>query len=256
VHRILFGVLGSLEAVALGRQVLLGGRRQRAVLAILLLEANRTLPAERLINLVWAEPPATADGVLQNYISRLRGLLDEKRDGRWSLIRTGSSGYALSIDLEAIDAYRFEQEVSSARRASRDGRLEEAIANLRKALGEWRGPVLVDFPNDPFALGERARLEQLRMAATEELADAQIDLGRVGEALEVLQKLVLEHPLNESIRAKQMKALYRSGRQSEALASYRELRLTLAREMGLDPSPEVVTLHRHILQQDLGLSTV
>lgn len=246
-----FTILGTLQAHSDDAPVKLGGYRQRAVLAALLIHANRILPRSRLIELVWEEPPATVEGVLHNYISRLRAVLDHRGRSGWRLIRTHEAGYEFHIDPRQIDAGRFEWGVSEARRLTREGRILEAIPVMESALAEWRGRALIEFTGEPFAVAESARLEHARIAATEALIETELGLGRVQQALERVGELVSSEPLNESVRAQHIRALVAAGRQADALASFKDLRLRLADELGIDPEPQLQALHQRVLRQEL-----
>lgn len=245
-----FAILGSLEARRAGTVLRLGGYRQRAVLATLLLYPNRVLTPSWLIDRIWDEPPATADGILHNYISRLRKILDVRRSHGWELIRTYEGGYALDVDPMHIDAHRFERGLAEGRREIRQGRLVQGAERLESSIALWRGPLLADFNSEPFVVAEAARLDQVRRDATQELIDAQLRLGRVSDALERLEGLIRSDPLNESTRAQHMRALVAAGRQADALSSFDDLRHRLADQLGIDPDVDVSGLHAQILRQE------
>jgi DNA-binding SARP family transcriptional activator len=247
--RVEYRILGPLEALADGRPVALGGRHQRAVLAILLAHANEVVPVDRLIDGIWDEgPPETAANVLQGYVSQLRKLLG--RDA----IATRGRGYALIAPDGALDLHRFEQHAASGMAEHASGRADGAAAELGAALALWRGPALSDVADLPAVRPIAARLDELRLAALERRIGADIDRSRAAEAAAELDPLVAEHPLRERLRGLQMLALYRGGRQADALAAFRAARATLVDELGLEPSAELQELQRAILQRDPGLA--
>ncbi|MGH2684154.1 MAG: AfsR/SARP family transcriptional regulator, partial [Actinomycetota bacterium] len=226
-------ILGPLEVVADGRPLPLGGPRQRAVLARLALDAGRVVTAETLAEDVWAgRQPATAAKTLQKYVSELRKALPSPE-----VVRTRGSGYVLDIDADAIDARRFERLVSEGSRAVAAGDPAVAGCHLTAALALWRGGVLADLPDCRFADPERARLGELRLVANEERLAAEVALGRHGEVTGELAELVEAHPLRERLWASLMLALYRSGRQVEALRAFERHRRQLAEEVGVEPAP-------------------
>lgn len=237
-----FRILGSVEVWEDGRPLELGAGRQRALLALLLLHADEVVSADRLIDALWGEsPPASAAKVVQGYVSQLRRALPPET------ILTRGSGYL--IPAGATDADEFERLLDAARRQPP----REAAATLRSALALWRGPPLVDVAYEAWAQAEIARLEELRLVALEERIDADLSLGAAPRLVPELEALVAEHPLRERLRGQLMLALYRSGRQAEALECYREARQALSEELGLDPGPALQELERRILQQDPGL---
>ncbi len=243
-----YRVLGSLEAFDNGRQLSLGGPRQRAVLALLLLHANEVVPVSRLIDEVWGEePPETAPNILQGYVSDLRRVL-----GR-DTIETRGRGYVIRVGLGDIDLHRFEQLADQGIEALDDDRPREAAEILREGLDLWRGPALADLLDESFASLAVGRLEELRLAVLEKRIDADLACGRHVEVVAELAALVAEHPLREWFRAQHMLALYRRGRQAEALDSYRSARRILADELGIDPSPALRSLEKAILSQDRSL---
>ena len=238
-------LLGSVEASADERAVALGGSKQRAVLAMLGLEANRLVSADRLIEGLWGEePPASAGKMVQNYVWRLRKLLASGGDAE---IVTRGRGYELRIDRELIDALRFERLVGEATRgASGDA--------ARQALALFRGEPLADIAEEPFAGAEIRRLEELRLTAAELAIDAELAAGRHQEVVGEIEALLAEHPLRERVHAQRMLALYRCGRQAEALEAYRQARATLVEQIGIEPGPELQRLHAAILRQDPALA--
>jgi DNA-binding SARP family transcriptional activator len=240
-----FRILGPLEVLADGRPVRLGGPRQRATLAILLLNANRVVPVERLADELYAgRPPVTAVTQVQRQVSELRRAL-----GSPSAIGTRPPGYVVQLAPEQLDLSRFE---SLTERAA-DAQPRDAAELLRQALTLWRGPALADLEYEPFARAPIERLEELRLAALEARIDADLQLGREAAVAAEVEALAAEHPLREQLRAQWMTALYRSGRQAEALAAYRATRRELVEHFGLEPSKRLQALERAILEQDASL---
>jgi DNA-binding SARP family transcriptional activator len=239
-----FRILGPLEVVRDGQPVPLGGQRQRAVLAVLLVHHGQVVPTERIIDLLWGEhPPRTAATSLQNAVSQLR------RELAPDVIETQPPGYALGVGRDAIDAVRFESMVASARRAPPEERAEL----LRAALGLWRGPPLADLASEEFAQGEIRRLEELRLTALEGRIAADIDLGHHSEVIGELEGLAAAHPHRERVCALRMLALYRSGRQAEALRAFHDTRRVLVDALGIEPGAELQELNSRILRQEAGL---
>jgi len=231
-----------------GRGVVLGGKKLRALLAVLALEPGRVVSVDRLVECLWpGDPPETAAHAVQVYVSQLRKAL-----GSESLV-TRAPGYVLEVDPEHIDVHRFARLADEGRAALEDADPATAEAASREALALWRGPALTDFAYEPFAQTDIARLEELRIATLEERLDADLALGRDAELVPQLEALVATQPLRERPRGQLMLALYRSGRQADALAAYRAARATLARELGLEPGPELRELEAAILRQDASL---
>jgi DNA-binding SARP family transcriptional activator len=244
VRPLAFRVLGPLEVLDGDRALAFGGSRQRALLAMLLLHANELVSADRLIDALWgAAPPPTAAKTIQVYVSRLR---KELGDGR---LVTQAPGYALQVDRSELDLAQFEQLLGEAQRSEP----ARAADTLRRALALWRGPALADLAYESFAQPEIARLEELRWAALEQRIDADLAAGHHAELVGELGALVAEHPLRERLRGQLMLALYRSGRQAEALNAYRQARRELSDELGLEPSEELRQLEQAILRQDPAL---
>jgi DNA-binding SARP family transcriptional activator len=242
-----FGLLGPLAVWVDGVELELEGGRQRAVLAVLLLRPNEPVPTERIVDELWGErPTATSVKAVHGYVSRLRKAL-----GR-DLIETHARGYVLRLEPGALDAQRFERLVERGTRLRAEGAYEDGGRVLRDALAIWRGAALADFADEPFASGETARLEELRLAALEERIDCDLELGRQAELAGELDGLVAGHPYRERLRGQLMLALYRSGRQAEALEAYRAASAALD-ELGLDPGRSLRELERQILTQDAGL---
>jgi predicted ATPase/DNA-binding SARP family transcriptional activator len=240
-----FRVLGPLEAATGGRALPLGGPRQRALLALLLLHANEPVSRERLIDGLWGErAPQTAANALQVAVHGLRKLLGRDR------IVSRSAGYLLRVAPEELDVLQFEALVEKAR-----GQAPSAAAEtLRLALSLWRGRPLADLPEAPFAQIEAGRLDDERLAALEARLEADLALGRDAELVGELESVIAEHPFRERLRAQLMLALYRSGRQAEALEAYREARELLVEELGVEPGAELRGLEQAILRQDPALA--
>ena len=242
-------VLGRVDALVDGQPVPLRGRKERGVLAMLALSANRTVSAERLIDGLWGErPPASAGKNVQLYVSRLRKVLDKDDSG--ASIITHGRGYELVLPDDAVDAARFEHLVERARREGERGIADGAA---KSALDLWRGAPLADVAEEPFAAPEIRRLEELHLRAIELTIDAELAAGRHGEVLGRLEALLAEHPLHERFHAQRVLALYRAGRQSEALEAYRQARQTLTEEIGIEPGSELQVLQESILRQDPAL---
>ena len=245
-----FRILGTLEAAQEGRSVTLGGAKQRTLLALLLLHANEPVSSDHLIEALW--PGSSRDeGVksLQVAVSRLRRALDGGQD----LLVTRAPGYELRLDPGQLDAQRFEEGVAAARSALARGDADAAASMLRESLALWRGPPLADLAYQEACQADIARLEELRLSATEDAMQAELARGRHTELAGDLERLVRDHPLRERLRGQLMLALYRSGRQAEALEAYRDARATLVDELGVEPGRELQELHRRILEQDPGL---
>ncbi len=227
------------------------GLKVRALLADLLVYAGQPVSADRLVDDLWGQrPPADPAGALQVKVSQLRRVLAAAEpDGR-ELVEYRPPGYLLRAGGDAVDAHHFQALVTRARAAG-DPRVRTAM--LTDALSLWRGNAFADFSDQLFARASITRLEEERLAALEEQAEARLELGEHAQLAVELTELVSRHPLRERLRAAQLRALYRAGRQSEALSSYRELRERLAEELGLDPSPELAALQQAILVQDPAL---
>ena len=243
-----FRILGPLEVEAHGEPRALGGAKQRAVLAVLLLHANRVVSRDRLIDAVWGEHvPETANSALQGYVSALRKMLGA------DLILTRAPGYVLETAPASVDLGRFESLVAEGSAAFAAGEASPASELLREALDLWRGEPLADLDSVEFVQIERPRLEELRLSAVGERVDADLALGRHAELVPELHALVAGHPLRERLRAQLMLALYRSGRQAEALDVYQQGRRLLAQELGLEPGEGLKRLEHSILEQDPAL---
>lgn len=245
-----FRVLGPLEVTKLGRTLPLGGRKQRAVLAILLLNVNHTVPVDRLISGVWSErTPGNPLNTLQVYVSNLRRVLEPAYSGDQRLLITKEPGYRIQANIEQLDVLQFLAAAAKGRVSLDENRYEEAASCLHGALALWRGPVLADLVDEPFAEGELAVLEESRLVATEARIEADLALGRAEEIVGELTSLVISHPYRERFRGLLMLALYRSGRQAEALEFYQTTRKTLLDDLGVDPGPELKDLEQSILAQ-------
>ena len=242
-----FRILGSLEAVADGRVVAPDAAKPRALLAILLLHAGEPVSRDRLIEDLWdGSPPATAAKVLQTYVSQLRKALGSE------VIVTRPSGYELVVEADGFDLHRFERLVAEAG-ASKPA---VAAARLREALSLWRGPPLADFLYERWAQADIGRLIELRLSTLQDRLDADLALGRDGDLVGELERLVSEYPLSERLRGQLMLALYRSGRQADALAAYRDARRALVDALGIEPTLVLRQLERRILDQDPSLDHV
>jgi predicted ATPase/DNA-binding SARP family transcriptional activator len=252
-----FRILGPLEVVDKSRAIALGGSKQRALLALLLLHANETLSTDRLIDELWGErPPANAAKTVQMQISRLRkALAGEAGNGSTSVVVTHERGYELTLDPECLDSRRFERLVSEGRRELASGDPERAVSMLDEALSLWRGAPLAELACESFAQRQVARLDDLRVAALERLIEAKLALGRHAEVVWQLEALIGEHPYREGLRAQLMLALYRSERQADALQAYQDARRTLVEELGIEPGERLRELERAILAQDPTLAT-
>ena len=254
--RLEFGVLGPLEVLRGGEPITPSAAKQRALLALLALNANSVVSADRLIDEIWGEDaPATAQSALQVHVSQLRRVLEPKRAQRsaYEVVVTRPPGYVLRVAPEQLDLRRFERLVGEGAQALADGRADTAAETLRGALTLWRGPALADLLFEPFAQVPAARLEELRLAALEKRIEADLACGRHAELVVELQELCATHPLREGFAGQLMLALYRCGRQAEALDVYQRARSTLVDELGIDPGPALQRLEREILIQDPGL---
>jgi DNA-binding SARP family transcriptional activator len=250
VTRMQFGLLGPLT-VRSGDAVLIPAGKQRVVLAALLLNANRVVPAEDLAEALWgAEPPPSAGVTVQNYVARLRKVLEDHGHSR---IGTQPRGYMISVADDELDVTRFEALVAASRQAAREGSWDTAAAEARAALGLWRGDPLADVESKLLAEREVPRLTDLRLQAQETRIEADLNLGRHAEIAGELRKLAGAHPLREHLHALLMLALYRQGRQGEALAVYQAARRVLIEELGTEPGQQLQNLHQQILAADPAL---
>jgi len=251
VWRVRFGVLGPVAVwTDAGRPVAIPGRKVRALLADLLVHAGRPVPADRLIDDIWeGRPPPSAQATLLAKVSQLRRALEDAEPGGRDLVASEPAGHVLRAAPDAVDARRFSALTAQARGAEP----RAAAKLLAEALELWRGPALADFADAPFARGFVAHFADQRVVAQEDAAELRLELGQHAELAGELVALVAEHPLRERLRGCALRALYRAGRQAEALASYQDLQARLADELGLDPSPELAALHQAILIRDPAL---
>jgi len=244
-----FRILGPLEVVGEAGELELGGKKQRELLALLLLHANQVVPAWRLIDLVWDDDrPADSAKALQVLVSRLRRALASE-----DVLQTRPGGYLLEVDPQTFDLARFEERAANGRRLLAAGDAAGARRALADALALWRGPPLADLASEPFARPETTRLEELHLDATEDRIDADLMLGAHAQVVGELETLVTRNPVRERLRAQQMLALYRCGRQAEALQAYRDARRALVDELGIDPGKRLQELEQAILRQDVAL---
>lgn len=242
-----FRLLGPLEVVDGGSPLPIPARKQRALLAVLLLSANRTVARERIVDDLWGdEVPESARKMVQIYVSQLRKALPHAR------LHTRPPGYQLEIADDELDLVRFESLVADGRSALANGNPHDGAERLREALGLWRGPALAEF-SEPFAQHEAARLTELHVAALEWRIETDLALGRHADVVGELEALIGRYPLRERIRSQQMLALYRAGRHAEALASYQAFRRALSDELGIEPSASLKELERRMLRQDTEL---
>jgi DNA-binding SARP family transcriptional activator len=240
-------LLGPIEVERDGEPAALGGQKPRTLFAVLALDPRRVVSVDRLVEALWpGDPPDTAGHAIQVYVSQLRKALGP-------VITTRAPGYVLELDSERVDAHRFARLAQEGGAALDGGEPEAAEVALREALALWRGPALADFLYEPFAQTQIARLEELRTVVVEERIEADLALGRHVELVSELEALVQAERLRERPRAQLMLALYRSGRQADALAAYRDARETLVEELGIDPGPELRELEAAILRQDESL---
>jgi predicted ATPase/DNA-binding SARP family transcriptional activator len=250
-----FRLLGPLEALVDDVRLELGGPRQRAVLELLLLRANEVVPRERLIDELWGEaPPPAARETLKVYVGRLRKFFPA--EGPLPRLVTRGGGYSLELEPEQLDLHRFRWLTEAGSHALADASAEAAAALLREALALWRGTPLADVSEAAFADAERDRLEELRLAALEQRVEADLALGHERDLVGELERLVIEHPFREHLRAQLMLVLYRRGRQVEALAHYRRAAKLFVDELGIEPGPELRERERAILEHDPSLRLV
>ncbi|MGH3079443.1 MAG: BTAD domain-containing putative transcriptional regulator, partial [Gaiellaceae bacterium] len=243
-----FRILGPLEAWDGGREVTLGGPKPRALLALLLLHPNEVVSSDRLIDELWgAESPEDAAGALRVNVSRLRKALPP------DVLTTRSPGYVVRVEPDTLDLHRFERLVDEGRSLLARGLAADGSERLREALSLWRGPALADFAYESFAQTAIARLEEIRLAAVELQIDADLALGRHDELVGELEALIAEHPLRERLQRCLMTALYRSGRQAEALDAYQDARRALVDGLGIEPGAELKELEQAILRHDPSL---
>ncbi|MFD0568761.1 BTAD domain-containing putative transcriptional regulator [Kitasatospora gansuensis] len=254
-HRLDFRLLGPLHGRLDGRELDLGSPQQRAMLAVLLLRPGRPVGTDELTEALWGEAaPDRAVAMLRQYAWRLRTALEPDRPARGTatVLVSVADGYALRVAPETVDAHRFARDLADAARAAATGEPAEAEARLTAALAHWTGSALAGLPG-PYAERQRDRLTELRLGAQEDLLDCLLATGRPGQAVAELQSLTARHPLRERPRAQLMLALYRTGRQAEALGLYADTRRLLSAELGVEPGAELAELQSRILAADPGL---
>jgi predicted ATPase/DNA-binding SARP family transcriptional activator len=252
-----YRILGPLEVVRDGSSLRLGGAKQKAVLAILILHAGKLVSLDKLVDDLWLEePPRSAVNVVQSYISRLRRLLSTAKTPGDGIVLSQPSGYVLDAPAELIDRHRVKDALVRGKAALEANRAGEASERLSAALTLFRGPALADFRYEPWAQADVEQIEELEMAVREARIDAELALGRHADVIGELDYLVTGHPAREHFAAQLMVALYRTGRQSEALQVYQSARLALTEELGIDPSPQLRALERQVLEQDPSLDRV
>jgi DNA-binding SARP family transcriptional activator len=243
-----FRVLGPVEAVVDGEPVALPAAKPRALLAVLLLNRNRVVPVHELVAELWSdEPPETSTKALQVYVSQLRKAVGPDR------LSTRPPGYSLRVEEGELDLNEFERLAREGRERLAAGDAEAAAERLGQALDLWRGPAFAEFRSEPFAREAGARLDDIRLAAVEDRVEADLALGRHDRLVSELEELVARNPFRERLRGQLMLALYRCGRQAEALDVYRRTRETLVDELGIEPGPELQELEQAILRQDRDL---
>jgi DNA-binding SARP family transcriptional activator len=253
--RVKFGVLGPLEVTADGQALELGGARGRAVLAMLIVHANQVVSADRLIEELWpGQPAGKAAASLQVRLSELRKAL--RSAGEADRLATRPPGYLLRVAAAEVDALRFEQLANEGNAALAAGDAATAARQSDEALSLWRGAPLADLDTATFARAEATRLEEIRLAALESRAEALLACGRHREIIAELETLTATHPLRERLWFLRMLALYRAGRQADALRAYRELRTILIDDLAIEPGPPLRDLYARILRQDPALDRV
>jgi predicted ATPase/DNA-binding SARP family transcriptional activator len=245
-----FHLLGAFEVAAGGRVAVVGSPKQRALLAMLVVHLNRVVPLDAIVEELWGERlPASASASVQSLVSRLRRSLSDLCPEAGSRLRGREPGYVLEADPSQVDANRFEELFARGRKAMDQGEPEAATDALERALALWRGPALADLSDRRFARLEASRLEEARLAAVEELAEAELRRGDPAKGLARLEPHVAEHPLRERAWGQIMVALYRLGRQADALHAYQRIRGMLREELGLEPTPSLRRLEQQILLQ-------
>src|SRR5271155_5565586 len=246
-----FGVLGPLQLIADGNPVPLGAPKQRAVLAMLVINRNRPLSVDSLINAVWDQLPVpAARASIHSYVSRLRGLIGAAGLDANHVLASAPPGYQLSVDDANCDLGRFITEKTAGVHAAAAGRFEQASNHLSAALAEWRGPVLDDLRDFAFVDTYATALLEVKVVAHTALAEAEIACGRADAVIGDLEALTAEHPYRERLWAQLITAYYVAERQSDALDAYRRLKTNLAENLGIDPGPTVRALHERILRQE------
>jgi DNA-binding SARP family transcriptional activator len=255
-----FRVLGPLEAIGDdGRPVRLGGQRERALLAPLLTRPNQAVSVDTIVEELWAgQPPRTAEKTLQSYVVRLRRTLEpaRPRGAPGEVLVTREPGYLVRVAPAALDASRFEELVRQGRGQLATDDPQAGVAALRQALALWRGPAFQEFEHTSFGRAEAERLGELRLGAIEDRVHAELAGGKDRELVPELEGLVREQPLRERLWAALLLALYRAGRQADALRAYQRARAVLVEELGIEPSAELRRLQAAILAQDPALDIV
>ncbi len=247
-----FCVLGPLEVRSGGMVLPVSRGKQRAILAVLLLNAGRVVPLDELAETLWgADPPPSARVAVQNHVMRLRKAL---RNTGVSRISTLPNGYMIAMAEGELDVARFEDHLSAARAAARGGSWEDAAARGSAALSLWRGAPLEDVASELLAVRDVPRLAEMRLQAVEVRIDADLHRRRHGEVIAELRQLTAAHPMREHLHALLMLALYRDGRQAEALAAYQDARQVLIDELSTEPGPELRQLHQQVLSADPALT--
>lgn len=248
-----FRALGEVAALVDGERLALGGQRQRRLLAMLLIHRNTTVSTDRLVEAVFAgEPTDAAATTMRSYIARIRRVVG----GHDPLVAvvTQAPGYRLDVPDELFDVALFEAAVAEAERCLARGDPESARRAAIDAIDRWAGDPYPEFDDEMWALPEAQRLRELQLVAADRRIEADLAVGRAREAVPEIERLVREHPMREGFRAHLMTALYRSGRQADALAAYQQYRTELAEELGLEPSPSLADLERRILNHDPALA--
>jgi DNA-binding SARP family transcriptional activator len=249
-----FGVLGPLTVRGPQGPVEVVGGKERVLLAHLVSVAGRMASVDELALSLWADTPPRAPGkALQTYVLRLRNALEPDRRGVPTVVLTEGNGYRLTVAGHTIDAVRFAELAAAGRSAIDDGRPADAVAALRVAEGLWRGPAYTGFEDTPFGQTEAQRLDELRTSAAEDLWAAEVDLGHASIAIPELERLVEAHPWRERAWGSLVLALFRAGRQGDALGAVERARARLADELGIDPGPDLRRLHARVLAQDADL---
>lgn len=248
-----FGVLGPVTVwTTAGEPIFISGTKVRALLAVLLLHEGAAVSADRLIDDLWGEdPPGNPAGTLSAKASQLRRALEQAEPGSKALVGSPPPGYSLRIDSTALDASRFRTLTTLARETEDAPKRAKLLSD---ALALWRGPAFADFADEPFVQSAAARLAEERLTAQEHLAETRLELGEHAELIAELAVLLATHPFREKLRAAHIRALYRAGRQHEALESFEQFRVQLADELGLDPSADLLELHQAVLRQDPSLN--
>jgi len=253
-----FRILGPFEVLEAGKSIGLGGPKPRAILAMLLLEPNRAVSAERLVELIWGEdPPESAHNSLQVQVSSLRKALSPPTSAaKRQFIFSEPAGYVLRLERDQLDAARFADLTEKAEALRTAGELEASANRLAEALALWRGPVLGEFREEPWALAEASRLDEMRLKAHEDRLSIDLELGRHAVVLAELESLGRAHPLRERLQTLLMLALYRSGRQADASGVFHRTRERLLDELGMEPGPDMQMVFKQILKQDPGLKPI